>query len=169
MSEQGTAGAADVPAGTPGRRRVGVLRSAAVVAAVAAVGIPTLAGSAAGTPARSPAEVALVGGVRPGEVALGGGTASCGGISVNPADLPGRAISAEDRSGPAEGISQILRLYEWTRHTPYDGARWSSVDAGPQAALLVATWPGRPSRYIPVRQRADTHWQIDAPCTLKSR
>ena len=170
MTEQGTAGTAERPAGTPRRgRRVSVLRSAAVVAALAAVGIPTLTGSAAGSPARSLTDVTPVGGVRPGEVALGGGTARCGGLPVDPAALPGTAIGAAERSGPAEGISQLLRLYEWTRHTPYDGATWSYVDAGPDAALLVATWPGRARRYIPVHQRPDTHWQIDAPCTLQPR
>lgn len=145
-------------AGTSGRRRAA--RSAAVVAA-AASGLLTLAGSATGV-----SLAGLTGAGAPGQaVALGGSTATCGGIRLNPAALPGRPVARTDHTGPAAAIAQVLRLYEWTRTTPYDGAAWSLVTATPDSALLVATLPTR-TRYIPVHRRPDGDWQIDAPCQL---
>jgi hypothetical protein len=99
-------------------------------------------------------------------VALGGSAVTCAGIRFNPADLPGRPIGPAERSGPAEGIAQVLRLYEWNRHSPYDGATWSVVNAADDAAVLVAR-TGPADHYIPVRRRPDGHWQIDAPCHLE--
>ncbi|MEN3361944.1 MAG: hypothetical protein V7637_5926 [Mycobacteriales bacterium] len=163
MSEQGTAVRAGQLSGAPGGgRRPGSLRSATLAAAVAVASLLTLSGADAGS-GRALADAGL-----PGS-ALGGVGATCGGVRLNPADLPGPAIGAEQRSGPAEGISQLLRLYEWTRHTPYDGARWSTVTgAGYGTALLVATLPGQAAQYIPVHLRSDGHWQIDTPCELRS-
>jgi hypothetical protein len=155
MSEQGTAATTAERPGTPGR----LLRSAAVAAAAVALGAPTLGASAASA-GLAPAAVTTL---------LGGASMTCGGLPVNPAALPGRPIRGSDRSGPAEGVSQVFRLSEWTRTSPYDGAHWSYVSAGNGAALLVATWSNGASRYIPVRERSDRHWQIDSPCTLQSR
>jgi hypothetical protein len=99
-----------------------------------------LPGSVAGSPGQA--------------VALGGSAVTCAGIRLNPADLPGR------------GIAQVLRLYEWNRPSPYDGATWSAVNADSDAAVLVArTDPA--DHYIPVRRRPDGHWQIDTPCHLE--
>jgi hypothetical protein len=106
------------------------------------------------------AAAGLVPGVVP---ALGGARMICGGLPFDSAALPGRPVGADEISGPAEGISQVLRLSEWSRSSPYDRARWSVLPAGSGAALLVATRPGE-AAYLPVRRRPDGHWQIDAPC-----
>jgi hypothetical protein len=172
MTEQRTAVPTGGLAGTPGGgHRPGALRSAALAAGVVAASLLTLSGGEAssgpaladvGPPAGAPAGFGQ-------PAAFGGGGATCGGVRLNPAALPGRPIGPGEQSGPAEGIGQLLRLYEWTRHTPYDGARWSTVNgAGYGTALLVAALPGGPARYIPVHLRPDGHWQIDAPCELHS-
>ncbi|HVQ92004.1 MAG TPA: hypothetical protein VMU51_13300 [Mycobacteriales bacterium] len=169
MSEHGTAELVEHPAGAPGTdRRSRRARSVALAAGVAAAGLLTLSGADAGAgPAL--AGVALTGpGGQP--VAFGGSRVSCGGVWINTAELPGRTIGEAERSGPAEGISQVLRLSEWTRTTPYDGVRWSTVNgATADTALLVATTPRRATRYVPLHRGPDGHWQIDAPCELRSR
>jgi hypothetical protein len=156
----------DAPAPPGVRGRLVAARSVALVALAAVVGIPTLAGSDAGSPGRSLASVGFD--ERPGQaVALGGGSVTCGGIRLNPAALPGRTIGPAERSGPAAGVAQVLRLYEWTRRTPYDRVTWSVVEPGNGTALLVATAPGQQTRYIPVRRQPAGHWQIDTPCRLE--
>jgi hypothetical protein len=172
MTEHSTAGPADgpdliesraVPATGRDPRSLPV-RTALLATVAAAIGSCTLAGSAAG----SPGQPATVGGGTglAGRVAVAGGTLECGGIRLGVAALPGRPVGADERTGPAEGISQVLRLFEWTRRTPYDGVAWSVADAGNGTALLVATARAGSARYIPVRRLPDGHWQIDAPCRL---
>lgn len=130
-----------------GRRRMAVL-----VAVAVAAGVPTLTGSASGSTAQA--------------VTFGGSAVTCGGLRLNPADLPGRPIAATERSGPAEGVAAVLRLSEWTRNSPYRAASWFAVDTGPGTALLVARTDT--DHYFPLHRRPDTHWQIDTPCTLHS-
>jgi hypothetical protein len=172
MRRQGTAGSdelaklTDPPAAPGGRPRMLAARSAALVALAAAVAIPTLAGSGPGRPGRALAAVGFDG--TPAQaVALGGGAVTCGGIRLNPRLLPGRPIGPAEQTGPAAGVAQVLRLFEWTRRTPYDSAAWSVVDAGTGTALLVATAPTQPTRYVPVHRQPDGHWQIDTPCQLQ--
>jgi hypothetical protein len=138
------------PTRATGGRRPGSRRTLSVVAT--AVGVLVALGWAGDTGASA--------GVVPA-AALGGARMTCGGLVVTA--LPGRRVGAAEQSGPAEGIAQLLRLSEWSRRSPYDGARWWVLPAGDGAALLVATQPGR-AAYIPVRRRPDGHWQIDAPC-----
>jgi hypothetical protein len=168
MSKQHTAGADDRSEPTGPRPPAARRATAALVALAAAVGIPMMAGSAAGSPGRSLATMGYAApvGAPAREAALGGGAVACGGIRINPAALPGRPIGPAERSGPAEGVGQVLRLFEWTRHTPYDGVAWSVADAGNGTALLVAHG-GPQDRYIPVHRQPDGHWQIDAPCHLE--
>ncbi len=89
----------------------------------------------------------------------------CGGVRVALSALPGRPVDANEHGGPAEGLDQVYRLYEWSRKTPYDTATWTLVVPRDGVALLVATAPGTRT-YVPVRQQPDGHWLAFPACDV---
>jgi hypothetical protein len=138
------------------RRRLAVGAAGAAAAAVLLTALPISAGG--GT---SPAGVdGLTGGS--GRVPVGDTT--CGDVTFDKAELPGRRVTVDNGDWPTGQAADLLALHGWPRAVPYAAAHWTVVTNG-DAAVLVASLPGAPRRYLPIHKAAGGGWLVGPPCT----
>jgi hypothetical protein len=143
-----------------GRRRVRRRRlavgGAGVAAAAVLLGTLPVSQGAGGAPAGVDA---LTGG---GRAPVGDTT--CGDVTFDKARLPGRRVTVDNGDWPTEQAADLLALHGWPRAVPYAAAHWTVVTNGDDA-VLVASLPGAPRRYLPIHKAPGGGWLVGPPCT----
>jgi hypothetical protein len=137
------------------RRRLAVGGAGVAVAAVLLSTLPVWPG-AGGAPAGVDA---LTGGSGRAPV----GDTTCGDVTFDKATLPGRRVTV-DGDWPTAQAADLLALHGWPRAVPYAAAHWTVVTNG-DAAVLVASLPGAPRRYLPIHKATGGGWSVGPPCT----
>jgi hypothetical protein len=149
-----------------GRRRVRQRRlavtgaGAATAAAVLLAGVPAVLNDPAGGPSRTADAVSAGGGSGRARV----GDTTCGDVTFDRADLPGRRVTVDNGDWPTEQAADLLALHGWPRAVPYDAARWTVVLNG-NTGVLVASLPGAKPRYLSIHEGPNNAWIAGVPCT----
>jgi hypothetical protein len=153
------AGAEDVPLEAvlaAGRGRLAAGGAGVAAAAVLLSTLPVTHG-AGGAPAGVDA---LTGGSGRAPV----GDTTCGDVTFDKAKLPGRRVTVDNGDWPTAQAADLLALHGWPRAVPYAAAHWTVVTNG-DAAVLVASLPGAPRRYLPIHKASGGGWSVGPPCT----
>jgi hypothetical protein len=138
-----------------GRRLAVAGAGVATVAAVLVVGLPLHRAPDGGLPT---SVAAVSGGAR-----TASGDTTCGGVTFDKAELPGRRVTVDNGDWPTEQAADLMGLRGWPRAVPYDLAHWTVVLNG-NDGVLVASLPGAAPRYLSIHRGPNNSWIAGVPC-----